>query len=56
MLFATKDFQKSRFGNKKPNLSNSMITMTFQSCPNDEMKFFILENNLIQPFKPILQQ
>jgi len=33
-----------------------MITMTFQSCSNDEMILVILQNNLLQPFNSILQQ
>jgi len=32
-----------------------MITITFQSCSNDEMMLLILQNNLLQPFNPILQ-
>jgi len=33
-----------------------MITMTFQSFSKDEMMLVILQNNLHQPFNPILQQ
>ncbi len=33
-----------------------MITITFKSCFNDEMMHVTLENNLLQPFNPILQQ
>jgi len=30
--------------------------VTFQGCSKDEIIFFILQNNLLQPFNPILQQ
>jgi len=33
-----------------------MITMTFKSCSKDEIMFVILQNNLLQPTNPALQQ
>jgi len=33
-----------------------MITVILQICSNDEIMLVILQNNLIQPFNPILQQ
>lgn len=50
------DFYKFRFWNKQTNTSGSMITMTFQICSKDEMMLVILQNKLLQPFNPILQQ
>ena len=55
LLFSTRDFQKSRFGNKQTNPSRSMITITLQSYSNYKMILVILQNNLLRPFNPILQ-
>ena len=48
--------RSSIFGNKKTNPSSSVITMTLKIFSKDEMMIFILQNNLHQPFNPILQQ
>jgi len=56
LFFATKEFEKSIFGNKKSNPSSSMITMNFQIFYMDEIMLVILQNNLHQPFNSILQQ
>ena len=56
LFFATKEFQKSRFGNKKTNPSSSMITMTLKIHSNNEMMLLILQNSILQQFNPILQQ
>lgn len=45
-----------RFVDKQTNPSISMITMTFQSCPKDEIILVIVKKKSLQLFNPILQR